>query len=247
MKKIKIILISALMLTLAINIFYPLKSVSAETLEVNNKNYSVVLSGYGEYQLKADTAKIKVATIATEDTSNLALESANSKMQEILNILSSNSYEISSCDCIEFMKPKFHKSKIIYEYSKICTLETNNIDEIDNITSLLKENDAIIIDVEYTSQDLTKAYSNAIKNALSNAENIANGINPNLKLKRVMEEKIFSKQNCRYNLDGTIFIDAKVLAHFECEDCENIAKTEIDDNLKEEYSSSLKNKNIIPF
>ena len=207
------------------------------SVENNNKDYSVFLSGYGEYEVKANSAQIKIGVTCFDNNSSTAFNCLETKIQELKNSISEQFANIEFEDCIDFMHPKFKNGKIGYECSKICTLKISDISQVEEIVSIIKNNDAFVLDTNYKSTEISDAYSKAILDAIDNASQVAKGINENLKIKRVMEQKIIV--NNFQNSNENICISAKVLVHFECENT--------DENKEENTIQSSKQFNrIIP-
>ena len=236
MKKIKILCLLFLMLLSVSFIPMGVNKVDAQTQQ--NNNYDIYLFGYGEYETDANIAEFKIATTALENSASTAMESANSKMQNILNSISENNIYIENNNCIEFMRPKFKTNGISYEYTKICTFEISNTENIDVIKNIVNENDATMLCVNYKVSEIKDAYANAISNAIENAKSVANSINENYNVKNVIEQTLFF--NHHYNNNSKVKISAKVLVGFNCENCED----EIDSEDIIDYNNNIDNNNI---
>ena len=236
MKKVVLFLLSIFVVGFIFNSSNISNIAYAQDLTICNNSCSVVLFGYGQYEVMANTAEIKVATVAKDEKSSVALESANAKMQDLQNALSESFSSIETDKCIEFMNPKINKDNVMYEYVKTCTFITNNTNEVEQITSKIKENDAVVLCVCYKTTELKSAYSNAIKNALEDAKQKAQGINPNLKVNTVLEENVL--QTSSKNLNISVF--AKVCVSFCCDECESL-----EEENKLEDNKELKDENNI--
>ena len=247
MKKNKFILISIFLCVISISmLLVPSKVANAEQIE-NNKEYSIFLNGYGKYEVKADTAEISYEICAIDESSLSAMQNVNAKMQDIENAISDKVEILQSNKCVDFMHPIFYTGKIKYKVAKICTININSIENIDDIISTIKNNDAKVINIKYSVNEIKQAYSIALKNAIEDAKQTAMNINSNLKVDEIIEKSIICS-NCDFDNDSNnIIINAKVVVNFKCDKEDAYIPENIDEDGLFILESHNNKKKIMPF
>ena len=208
MKKVRllclIICVSMLISIMCLNV----KIVMAE----NNENYSVVLSGVGNYSIDADTAELEICIKGKNATSQTAKQDADESLQNVFNALSEFDLNLDNTNLCEFLYPIRSNHSVYYEYIYCGTIKTS-LNNLEKIKEILKANNVKINKIFYTSSIIKDAYINALNNAKQDAEQKANKLNENLKLIKLVEQNYFLTSTNSSN----ITINAYVMAIFENE------------------------------
>lgn len=186
----------------------------------------LIVEGEGKVEVSATTVTLHFyINVTSED-----FDKGQNEINQTYETLSNKAKEINTNNLVYITYsscyPRFNDSLKIYEFSCGINIKTNNLDSVNNlIEQASKSGNVSFNGKDYSIDDESSQYANALTKAKEDAINKAKALDDNLSLKAIINTCVYTNS---YEQSGKIIINATIKGVFV--NANEMSKTYASDN-----------------